>query len=146
MYSHRWSRENWGPVLGTSDLSQARARIAAQQGVTLIEDRVADVLAFEFRTSAFSQLPAPAEHCFVNGIANILSRKHQGLSHVTLGSGAEIPESVVAEIVEVCDRLERPITWAAGDFVLMDNHRCMHGRRAFTGDRLVLARFGRRAL
>ncbi len=58
-------------------------------------------------------------------------------SWATLGDGAPLPGAALAQIVAAMDALERPVPWRAGDLLLLDNHRVMHGRRPFTGDRAV---------
>ena len=51
-------------------------------------------------------------------------------------------QTVLTETVEMADgrgELAFDLPWEAGDVVLVDNFVAMHGRRAFTGTRKVLA-------
>ena len=58
---------------------------------------------------------------------------------IQFADGTAIPESVVAEYVEVTAALTEDIAWEDGDTVLIDNSRVMHGRRAITDpDRTIL--------
>ena len=45
---------------------------------------------------------------------------------------SRIPEDVVREITEIQRRLIVPTPWQKQDFLMLDNTRFMHGRRAFT--------------
>lgn len=47
-----------------------------------------------------------------------------------LDDGEPIPESMLAPVREAANRLTIDIPWQAGDVVLLDNSRWLHGRRA----------------
>jgi len=49
---------------------------------------------------------------------------------ITFADGTPFSEQLVAEISEVTERFTEDIEWQAGDVVLIDNTRVMHGRRA----------------
>ena len=51
---------------------------------------------------------------------------------ISFDDGSPIPDSIMAEVVEVTDGLTENIEWQDGDIVLIDNTRLMHGRRAIT--------------
>lgn len=60
-----------------------------------------------------------------------------------LVDGGALPASLLRRVSEVADALTIDIVWRAGDVAVIDNTRCMHGRRAFAGgDRQVLVRMG----
>lgn len=63
-----------------------------------------------------------------------------------LSDGESIPEFVVSALKEVSDTLSVPVDWRAGDLLMVDNWRFMHGRRAIhsTQERLILTYFGYR--
>ncbi|MDF5733643.1 MAG: TauD/TfdA family dioxygenase, partial [Rhizonema sp. PD38] len=49
--------------------------------------------------------------------------------------GSRTPDEVVNEIEKVLNNLKEEIPWQAGDLVMMDNSRFMHGRSAFNDER-----------
>lgn len=49
--------------------------------------------------------------------------------------GSRAPDEVVNEIEKVLNKLTEEIAWQAGDLVMMDNSRFLHGRRAFNDTR-----------
>jgi hypothetical protein len=49
---------------------------------------------------------------------------------ITFEDGEPIPDSILAEVAEVSERMTENLEWQDGDMVLIDNTRLMHGRRA----------------
>ena len=61
----------------------------------------------------------------------------------SLGDGSPFPADVLAQIAERAEAQTRDVQWEAGDILLIDNSRYMHGRRAFTDPhRRILFRMG----
>lgn len=60
--------------------------------------------------------------------------------------GEPIPPALVDELTAIAEPLTYPIKWQAGDLVLIDNTRMMHGRRGFetNSERTVFYRAARR--
>jgi alpha-ketoglutarate-dependent taurine dioxygenase len=56
-----------------------------------------------------------------------------------------IPAALVAELQAIADPLTYPVKWTAGDLVMIDNTRMMHGRRGFepNSERTVFYRAAR---
>ncbi|MDG1480929.1 MAG: TauD/TfdA family dioxygenase [Myxococcota bacterium] len=48
---------------------------------------------------------------------------------VTMANGAPIPRLAWEEAKAVADTLTVAVRWRRGDLLMIDNHRCMHGRR-----------------
>ena len=60
-----------------------------------------------------------------------------------LDDGSIVPGRIVRALHETIIRHEARVHWEAGDVVIFDNTRMMHGREAFSGqERVVLTRFG----
>lgn len=60
-------------------------------------------------------------------------------NHVTFGDGTEIDVADLMHIRTVSRECEVLFPWEAGDVLAIDNVNAMHGRKPFTGQRLVLA-------
>lgn len=58
---------------------------------------------------------------------------------ITFGNAAPLAPDVMAQVCDMADEMSFDIPWQAGDVVLVDNYRVMHGRRPFSGTRKVLA-------
>jgi alpha-ketoglutarate-dependent taurine dioxygenase len=53
-----------------------------------------------------------------------------------------IPKDALYDVISVTEELSIPVTWRAGDVLMLDNSRFMHGRREFEDEeRQVLVRF-----
>jgi alpha-ketoglutarate-dependent taurine dioxygenase len=66
-----------------------------------------------------------------------------GLTLNTLvGDGSPLTPEEVATIEAVYDELTVPVDLAAGDVLLLDNIAVAHGRRPFTGERLIAVAMG----
>ena len=52
----------------------------------------------------------------------------------TMADGAPIPRLAWEEAKAVADALTVAVRWRCGDLLMIDNHRCMHGRRPLTAD------------
>lgn len=64
---------------------------------------------------------------------------------VRMEDGAPIPGAVVKEILALNQRIAVAVPWSAGDVVMVDNTRVLHGRLAYSGERNVYVRLGERA-
>jgi hypothetical protein len=71
------------------------------------------------------------QDAFVN---NILTEHKDPEGLVTFEDGSLIPDAVIDEIEKVMDSLTEEVTWQAGDLVMIDNSKFLHGRRAFNDD------------
>jgi alpha-ketoglutarate-dependent taurine dioxygenase len=58
--------------------------------------------------------------------------------NVTFGDGSAIPDSAVAHLARVYEQSRFFFSWRAGDVLLLDNRRCLHGRAPFRGTRTTL--------
>lgn len=59
------------------------------------------------------------------------------------GDGGDIPEDMLAAIVEAYRSVEVSHPWLAGDFLALDNMLVAHGRTPFTGERTTLVAFAK---
>ena len=146
----------------------------AQRRLLYIQSTWPSLLKFWLGTATptDAQLARPPEGCpyqfrrFPQGIARIFSRPAlhkpmfadapafgnfllfaRALGHsdsVVLDDGRPMPEPWVEAIGAAADRLTVPIDWQAGDLLMLDNTRFMHGRTEITdpGERLIMTYFG----
>jgi alpha-ketoglutarate-dependent taurine dioxygenase len=62
---------------------------------------------------------------------------------VRMEDDSEIPDDVITEALQVADQLTVEVTWQAGDVLMIDNTRILHGRRAYDGrERAIYVRMG----
>jgi alpha-ketoglutarate-dependent taurine dioxygenase len=63
---------------------------------------------------------------------------------VMASTGQGVDEEIMATIKEVSDKLTVAVPWRAGDVLILDNTRFMHGRNAIQNakERLILSYFG----
>lgn len=87
------------------------------------------------------------QKAFVNSIPIVMWQEHDlkiQRSIVRMADGSPIPSDVVEDMWKVCDEHTHNIPWHAGDLVMIDNTRMMHGRRPFTGrERQISVRMAR---
>jgi hypothetical protein len=69
---------------------------------------------------------------------------HGRPDHPVLDDGYPVPEAWLQAIKATSDRLSVAIAWQAGDVLMLDNTRFMHGRTEIIdpGERLILSYFG----
>ena len=61
----------------------------------------------------------------------------------TQADASPVPPDLVRRVADAADALTIDIVWQRGDVAIIDNTRCLHGRRAFSGGpREILARMG----
>jgi alpha-ketoglutarate-dependent taurine dioxygenase len=66
-------------------------------------------------------------------------------NRVFFGDGEPIPEETINLLIDLQDEIARDHAWQAGDLLVLDNRRVMHGRRMTEGtsDRQIRSRFGK---
>ena len=71
--------------------------------------------------------------CFANHLLVSLESEPQLISR-TMADGQEIPKKILEEIKQKADDLTYEHSWEKGDFLMVDNLRFLHGRRAYYKD------------
>jgi alpha-ketoglutarate-dependent taurine dioxygenase len=152
-WSWKSEPERWKAMLGASSKEEAKARL------DLIEKRLpphekleaefdGDTLDGVFQTLCVIPTRWGGLRSFCN---SLLIYHHRDTSPFypktqytpTLGDGSPFPADVLQEITELAAERTRDLTWQAGDILIVDNSRFMHGRRAFTDtNRRILFRMG----
>ena len=75
----------------------------------------------------------PKDLCFTNHLFVSLDSEPQLISR-TMANGQKIPEKILEEIKQKADDLTYEHSWEKGDFLMVDNLRFLHGRRAYEKD------------
>lgn len=103
--------------------------------------------ALEVQTAALAAvktLTDGTEVFFNQLIAAFLGWKN-GAKAIHFGDDSPIAEQDMQRVCELADSLTFDMPWQAGDLVLIDNFRVMHGRRPFEGARRILASLAEKA-
>ena len=104
---------------------------------------VGDALARVFSRPALHRPMFTDQLAFGNFL--LFARFNNGRSNFpVLDDGQPVPESWLQEIKTIGDRLAAPIAWRAGDVLMLDNSRYMHGRTQIldTRQRRIATFFG----
>jgi alpha-ketoglutarate-dependent taurine dioxygenase len=98
----------------------------------------------EYVTSALSRSVYMGELAFVNSIVDSRNRSPESASGIEFEDGSPLPDDVWDEIVARIADCVVDIAWNDGEVCLIDNHRFMHGRRAFSStDREIYVALGK---
>lgn len=66
-------------------------------------------------------------------------RRNDPAKSITFGDGAPLDGDATLEAARLAEEITFDLAWQHGDVALVDNYVTMHGRRAFSGTRRVLA-------
>ncbi len=125
----------WQRVYQTEDLAVV-ADICGENEIQFSFDPIARSLTTRSLRSALSTSVYTQRPVFINNILPLLD----GIvgdteSRVSWADGSEISAALAAELRAIAAELTIPIAWQAGDVLLLDNTRWLHGRRAYSDAR-----------
>ncbi|WP_394824659.1 TauD/TfdA family dioxygenase [Pendulispora albinea] len=101
----------------------------------------AETMHIEYRTSSLQRGSIGGKWAFANYL--LLQEEDPTGPAARRADGSPVPSELLRHAAAVADGLTVDIRWQRGDVLLIDNTRCMHGRRAIEGDeRLILVRMG----
>ena len=133
-YVRSYPDGEWQLWAGTDDLESVKA-YCKTNGLQLTITPENGVRTHSLR-SAVVRPRWTDQKAFVNSIPIVMWQEHDlkiKRSVVRMANGSPIPPDVVEDMGKVCEANTHDIPWRAGDLVMIDNTRMMHGRRAFTG-------------
>lgn len=130
-YSHTVSPNIWKMLTGSDgtieELKQMLDNIQ-EVNYQINEDKT---VSMEYTCSAVVKTKYGNQDAFANSFW-VYQKKSQ---EAIFDDGSRASDEVEAEIQKVLDRLTEEIPWQAGDLVMIDNSRFLHGRRAFNDQR-----------
>ncbi len=152
-YEMRWSKERWSREFGVATPSELDAYLEPRRGVEYRIDR--DVLHMRYTTTAITKSVFSGLESFApNLLSHLPSVTHPSYRHqhtysnptnqVYFGDGAPIEQDVIHELIDIVGRIGTAHRWQAGDLLVVDNTRFLHGRRMTVRStkRVMVSRFG----
>jgi alpha-ketoglutarate-dependent taurine dioxygenase len=149
-YRHRYPPRAWQQGIKTTARGLASlklaigARLYRKRGVYRFHFDHEQYLCVDYVTSALVPL-RDGRHAFANSLE--ISYLPQVIAlrggSVTLENGEPVSGALLADVARAADAAGLRIGWQAGDVVMLDNARVMHGRVALSpDDRKILVRLG----
>ncbi|HEY4654608.1 MAG TPA: TauD/TfdA family dioxygenase [Cyclobacteriaceae bacterium] len=151
-YSMLWGPERWKNEFYVEDARTLAGLFAEIPGVKYSFHK--ESLELFYTTEAITKTRG-GDHAFATGLLAHLPR----ISHpryldkkvhtnpanrVFFGDGEELSDEIINELIDIHDTLAYPHRWQAGDVLMIDNTRFMHGRTMTQRhcDRIIASRFG----
>lgn len=151
VWENRLPAEEWQRSFGTDDpeavrlvLRQWEPYLRPWESVRVRAAGRALVIGFGTRCTPptrFGGVPAFCNSLFVSRPGE--DEYHDRRLRVRTAAGTPVPAHLLSVAAEVAHRFTVTVPWQAGDVLVVDNSRYLHGRQAFTDtDRSVLVRMG----
>jgi alpha-ketoglutarate-dependent taurine dioxygenase len=131
-YVRQYLDGEWQVIYQTQNIEEAR-QFAEGNGLRVKVDDATKTLHTEYIIPAVMKSRWGKHDVYINNLLPVLWQESMGrkTSIVRFEDGSTIPPSVVDEVAAIQARLIYPIPWQKQDFVMVDNTRVAHGRRAF---------------
>jgi alpha-ketoglutarate-dependent taurine dioxygenase len=124
----RYQTRNAWKQMRFSDLAAFERFMASQGGVvTAVHDEIAEI---EFVRPATRRPRWSDGVAFTSCLALAGTPGFEAL-RVSLEGESGLPDDVRRAVAEALEACCEPHAWRAGDIVMLDNTRCLHGRRAY---------------
>ncbi|MGE0634354.1 MAG: TauD/TfdA family dioxygenase [Pseudobdellovibrionaceae bacterium] len=142
LYTHRWGPTGWQAIFKTDSIDQAISELKRDPRVSSAKFD-GEFLTFDYVTSAIMRPKYSSTPAFINSIANVKQYAYLNTVDVKFEDGEQITPEMVEEINEIGSLVVKDVSWQAGDVLMIDNSRVMHGRRNFSGERKISTRFSK---
>ena len=153
-YKHYEPPQVWQPRYGTESLASVIENLKTEEGTQNIHADENNNLVYDYVTSAIRVSKFGDKKVFLNNIfitrnpANSLKDaptidKKMGQKKaidVEFEDGTPISDDILLEVFKAGTSITQDIEWQPSDFVMVDNTRLLHGRRAFKGKRRIATR------
>jgi hypothetical protein len=128
----RYPDGEWQKIYQSDDPEQVE-RLCRNRDMSFHLDPSDHSVVTTFLTPAHTQEIYSGRRAFVNNILPVIVQQSRGHEHskVFLEDDTPIPADVLAEIEALAEELTVPLPWQRGDLAMINNSRCMHGRRQF---------------
>jgi len=136
MYLRTYPDGIWQNIYQTDDIEAARA-FCHDSGMTTEVD-AEGALHTTYLTPGAPKTRWGDHTAYINSAMTVVMQEgtdRESLSRIRLEDGSRLPAEMIKDIQKIQSELILELDWAAGDFVLLDNSRTMHGRRGFSDTR-----------
>ncbi len=139
-FQHRWPTDFLVSHLIADSIETALKKARLYPGIT-IKEANDNFVEFNFVTQGYS---ANADQVFALSVEHIGDENPMAKSIMTarFQDGSIIEPWMIGEFKQSELLNNQKIKWKAGEFVVLDNNRYLHGREAFSGPRQLFTRFG----
>ena len=147
-YRRQYPDGLWQGVFRTDEVDRVREVCrSAGVGVQFLdaEDGTTTVTT-EFRVHAVRTTDT-GRRLFLNNVLPTVYVERTGVARslgiesvVRIDDDRPLPDEVIAELEAVAEALQVEVPLQRGDLLVVDNARLLHGRRAFTGERVLVER------
>lgn len=124
LFCQTFGRKKWQTLFGKT---RREVRATLESYGIAVEFKNSKVIA-KYAVRAIKKTKYGNRDAFVNTVVLALENKFYGM---TFEDGKPIPGKVKQSVRAIAKRIALPLPWQAGDFVLVDNSRVMHGREAY---------------
>jgi alpha-ketoglutarate-dependent taurine dioxygenase len=133
-YVRRYKDGEW-QLLWQTDSRERVAEYARQNDMQFVAHDDGSVQT-EYQTYAIRKSKWGNEDVFVNSMLLVEWQesvlKRSDTTAIRMADGSKISDAIWDELKGLADALTRYVVWNPGDFIMLDNTRMLHGRRAFT--------------
>jgi len=131
-YMRQYLDGEWQVIYQADKIEDAQA-FAESNGLKVRVDHATKTLHTEYVIAAVMKSRWGDRTAYINNLLPVLWQESMGrkTSIVRFEDGSIVPQSIVDEVAAIQARLIYPIPWQKQDFVMVDNTRVAHGRRAF---------------
>jgi len=133
-YIRRYLDGEWQLIYQTDNIDDA-ASFAGWNGLQVHIDRDSNSIHTEYVHPAVITSKWGNHKVYINNVLTVWwQEEHLGreTSIVRFEDGSKISKDIIDEVVAAQNKFVIPIAWHPQDFVVIDNTRTLHGRRAFT--------------
>lgn len=155
IYQSHWGPDRWQTEFGVESCDELRHLLGKFPEVEFkLENKNLNI---RYRTTAFRLTPL-GKPAFANAmLAHLPNVNHPNYqdnkvyfkpdNQVFFGNGQKISDHIINQLIDIHDDILLAHRWQAGDLLLIDNTRFMHGRRMTVApcERILVSRFGTRA-
>jgi hypothetical protein len=140
-------KPRWGRLYHTDDSGLASTLFSASNAIHGETSRTRfwfdedETLHVEYRAPGLIAGRIGGRKSFANYL--LLAALEPDGPRATKADGSPVPPELLRRVADAAESLTIDIAWRQGDLAIIDNTRCLHGRRAFAGGaREILTRMG----